>query len=189
MCETEDNSNEKIFPFGRVYRLVSDNGLVYVGATVQTLKRRFGKHKTPASSCEKNIRCLFENDATVKIELIKEVPNISLKDLQQLKGKYIIEQNRIYHIINNEKDIVVNEKDIVVNVDFDTWFDNNIIQVEKRRIQSSVLLERYNESTASDMQINSKMLCNLMANKGIASKKISNIFFIGIDFKKEIKMV
>ena len=174
MCETM--SNEKIFPFGRVYRLVSDNGLVYVGATVQTLKRRFGRHKTPSSSCEKDIRCLFENDATVKIELLKEVPNISLKDLQQIKGNYIIEQNIIYPIINNEKHIVA-------NVDFDTWFDNTIIRVEKKRIQSSVLLERYNEST--EMQINSRMLFNLMANKGIVSKKISIMYFIGIDFKKK----
>ena len=119
---------------------------------------------------------MFENDATVKIELLKEVPNISLKDLQQIKGKYIIEQNIIYPIINNEKDIVV-------NVDFDTWFDNTIIRVEKKRIQSSVLLERYNEST--EMQITSKMLFNLMANKGIVSKKISIMYFIGIDFKKK----
>ena len=45
MCEIVDNINEKIYAFGRVYRLVSSNGLCYVGSTVQTLSQRLREHK------------------------------------------------------------------------------------------------------------------------------------------------
>ena len=165
MCEIVDNSNEKAYPFGRVYRLVSSNGLCYVGATVQSLKERFYTHEhPPASNCELKTRCLFENGAFVKIEQIEEVPNITLKGLQQLKEKYMIEHNVIQPFVENKE--------------FDTWFNDNIIEVDKGRMQSSILLQLYNEH--SRMRINSKMLIKLMSSKGIQCKKIGKMYFMGI---------
>ena len=35
---------DTIYPIGRVYKLVSSNGLVYIGSTKKTLSQRLSKH-------------------------------------------------------------------------------------------------------------------------------------------------
>ena len=157
---------DKIHPIGRIYRLVSSNGMVYVGSTVRPLKERFYKHKHPAAiNCELQTRCLFENGATVCIELIKEFANITTKDLCKLESEYKAEDT--------------SRNSIVVDLVFDAWFDKNIIRIEKGRISSSALLRKYIEDTNSYI-MTSKKLNLLMNSKGIASKKISSMYFIGV---------
>ena len=75
-------------PIGRVYKLVSDNGLVYVGSTTQTLSQRLAKHKSSRISSDSS-KQLFADGATVVIELLEELCDTSLKELHKLKGKYI----------------------------------------------------------------------------------------------------
>ena len=86
---------EEIYEVGRIYKLVSDNGLVYVGSTSKTLKERLRKHKNHFNS---NLYCtkghvtsfrLFEDGSNVLIELIEQHNDICKIDLHKRERYYI----------------------------------------------------------------------------------------------------
>ena len=98
MCETEHISNEKVYPFGRIYLLVSDNRLCYVGSTILHIDMRFCMHRRASKykSGKCSSRLLFDKSAEVKCVLLKEVSNITKRDLHKLEGDYI----RKYDCVN-----------------------------------------------------------------------------------------
>ena len=71
---------EVIYPIGRVYKLISSNGLVYIGSTKQPLHIRLTRHIYIRNTCSS--KSLFENNSKVDIELIEEHSNISKYDLR-----------------------------------------------------------------------------------------------------------
>ena len=74
-------------PIGRIYKLISSNGLIYIGSTVGTLQTRLSQHKGNAkhNRCGISSKSLFEDNAIVSIELIEEYQNITIKALQELE--------------------------------------------------------------------------------------------------------
>ena len=91
--------SEEIYEIGRIYKLVSDNGLVYIGSTKRTLEDRLSGHRSNYKRYlnEKKINItsnkLFEGGAVVKIELIEEHKRIRKVDLHKREG---------YHMSLNE---------------------------------------------------------------------------------------
>ena len=82
---------------GKIYKLVSsETDKIYVGSTIQKLKKRKSEHKTKPNKSSKLI-CCYDN---FNIVLIKNYPCNSKKELEREEG-YIIKQNL---------DICVNEK-------------------------------------------------------------------------------
>ena len=72
---------------GKIYKLISKEmpGLVYYGSTVQTLKCRMSRHKSPSNkSCSK---ALFEYGIP-EIILIEDYPCNSRKELCLREGEY-----------------------------------------------------------------------------------------------------
>ena len=74
----------------QIYQLISDNGLVYIGSTTETLSRRLAKHKYYS---KQNINItsikLFENDTRVVIELIEKFPCNDIDELHKREGYWI----------------------------------------------------------------------------------------------------
>ena len=87
---------EVIYPIGRVYKLVSTNGLVYVGSTKKPLYIRLSEHKSDFKRYSKdapNNRTtsvqLFENNCLVEIFLLEEHTDISKLDLYKRERHHI----------------------------------------------------------------------------------------------------
>jgi hypothetical protein len=81
---------DDILPFARIYKLVSSNGLIYIGSTTQSLNDRLQGHKDD-SKRNKQItsKQLFIDNASVSIEIIEELCNIILRDLRFKESQYI----------------------------------------------------------------------------------------------------
>ena len=80
---------EVIYPVGRVYKLVSTNGLAYIGSTKQSLATRLREHKCKSKSKQYSSILLFENNSNVVIELLEEHKDILKTDLQKRERFYI----------------------------------------------------------------------------------------------------
>ena len=89
---------EVIYPVGRVYKLVSTNGLAYIGSSRNTLNQRLAGHKCDYIRFLKKLRRyltsfdLYKDDSTVSIELIEEINNVSKTGLHA-RERYHIETN------------------------------------------------------------------------------------------------
>lgn len=89
---------DKIYPIGRVYKLISDNGLCYIGSTNRTLSRRLSDHKSDYKRFKDNKKRyissfkLFEDKGIINIDLLEEHANISKYDLQ-VRERFYIENN------------------------------------------------------------------------------------------------
>ena len=79
---------DTLYSVGRVYKLVSSNGLVYIGSTKKTLSQRLSKHKNDYKRFLKHKMTfvssfkLFENENSVSIEPLEEHYNISKYNLE-----------------------------------------------------------------------------------------------------------
>ena len=82
-----------------VYKLENEDGLVYIGATKNSLNKRLNNHQSYARTNKVKCRSvlLFENDKKVTISLLEEVDD--LKDLN-VRERYHIENTECvnYHI-------------------------------------------------------------------------------------------
>jgi len=78
----------------KIYKLESDNGMVYFGQTTQPLPRRLAVHKSQALTSREINKCksaaLFENNANVTMTLIEEVSKESANE----KEEYYIKNNQ-----------------------------------------------------------------------------------------------
>ena len=81
---------------GKVYKLVFDDGSVYIGSTVKTTGRRLTEHFRDKKEYESGKRprkcCCFDKlTPTTKIELLEEIPVMKAKDpdLLSLEQKWI----------------------------------------------------------------------------------------------------
>lgn len=88
--------SEIIYKVGRIYKLVSPSGLVYVGSTTSTLAQRLKSHRYHYKGYLKGVGYyitsfqLFEESEDVKIEVLEEHSEISKLNLQ-LRERYFIE--------------------------------------------------------------------------------------------------
>jgi hypothetical protein len=111
---------------GKIYKLTSSQtDKVYIGSTIRSLNDRFSNHKSHYKSWLKSqMHKITSYDLLqyedVKIELIKEFPCETKKELEKEEGKLILENNcvnkhvagrtkkestRIYRNKNKEKEI------------------------------------------------------------------------------------
>ena len=71
----------------KIYKIWSPNSeKVYVGATVQTLAQRMGKHRKPSNDTQSK---LIIDLGDAKIELLEEYPCISKMESDKKEGEYI----------------------------------------------------------------------------------------------------
>ena len=56
------------YSHGKIYKVTCESGLVYIGSTVRTLKKRFTQHTKPTNDCE------TRHFINPKIELIENFP-------------------------------------------------------------------------------------------------------------------
>lgn len=88
---------ENRYQRGKVYKLIvdcDDCDLVYIGSTIQTLKRRFSMHKSEWKTGKKTCKSkllfdyvkLYNRD--IKIELIEKYPCNGRKELEKREGHY-----------------------------------------------------------------------------------------------------
>jgi hypothetical protein len=88
----------EIYSIGRIYKLISDNGLCYIGSTKKTLSQRLNNHKSTYKRFKNNTGHfmtsykLFEDESIVSIDLLEEHANISKFDLQ-VRERFCIENN------------------------------------------------------------------------------------------------
>lgn len=77
----------------KIYKLVSTNTpKVYIGSTSESLRTRLTKHKYHAKKNHlKSTHELFANNAEVKIELVRDCPNMNKNELQFIEGTIIAE--------------------------------------------------------------------------------------------------
>jgi hypothetical protein len=84
---------------GKIYKLTSSyTDKVYIGSTINSLNNRFSVHKCDYKSWLKSQRNKITSYdllqfADVKIELIKEFPCETKKELEKEEGKLILENN------------------------------------------------------------------------------------------------
>ena len=84
---------------GKIYKLTSSQtDKVYIGSTYRSLSERFSGHKTHykcwlTSQVKKITSCDLLQYTDVKIELIKEFPCETKKELEKEEGKLIVENN------------------------------------------------------------------------------------------------
>ena len=72
----------------KIYKIWSPNSeKVYVGATVQTLAQRMGKHRTPTSNTSSSKIIIDLGDA--RIELLEEFPCNNKMESDRKEGEYI----------------------------------------------------------------------------------------------------
>lgn len=81
---------------GKIYRLISSNGLQYIGSTTQPLCKRMAKHrnhyKRYCNGSHHFLSCfkLFDEDAKVEICLLENYPCVSKEELYS-RERYWIE--------------------------------------------------------------------------------------------------
>lgn len=79
------------YEYGKIYRLVCNDGYYYIGSTRDKLNHRFNKHiqasKTETSKVYQHINNIGREN--VKIELIEEYPCASKKELNERENFYI----------------------------------------------------------------------------------------------------
>jgi len=77
----------------KIYKLTSTNtNKVYIGSTTQSLRTRLVKHRYHAkSNFVKSTHDIFDNEAEVKIELIKDCGDMDIYDAKSEEGKIITE--------------------------------------------------------------------------------------------------
>jgi hypothetical protein len=139
---------DKIYSIGRVYKLISDNGLAYIGSTTRTLSQRLSSHK---QNYKKNgvitSKQLFENCATVIIELIEEVANITLKDLRIVEGKHIRVSDCVNRMIagRTPKEYYEDFKDNIKKYQNDYYVKNKDILTTRQK--------KYNEQNKEKIKV------------------------------------
>jgi len=81
----------------KIYKIVSENSnQIYIGSTIQTLKERLRKHRSDCKKEKGNCTSfIIIRQGNYKIELIKDYPCNSKKELEREEGKYQIEMNCI----------------------------------------------------------------------------------------------
>ena len=84
---------------GYIYKLTSPNtDMIYIGSTIQSLKRRLNKHKSSAKNNTSSSRHMFEY-GDVSIHLIREVECDTQLDLRKQEQ---IEMNKYDGILCNK---------------------------------------------------------------------------------------
>ena len=131
----------------KIYKLINENNLVYFGKTKSKyLSSRLAVHKSQALTERKINKCkskiLFENNSTVKIELLEEFDNDDKLFIAN-REKYYIEN---FDCIN--KCIPNNTKKRVYNYDFNKYYHDN-----KHKIKS---LQKYKCDCGMEIQRVSK---------------------------------
>ena len=89
--EDTDSTNNTIYKYGKLYRLICDTGYYYIGCTVSELPFRLNNHKQLSKTNNDPLYVYINSIGwdTVKIELIKRISCYSKGELEQLKEQYI----------------------------------------------------------------------------------------------------
>ena len=78
----------------RIYKLINEDGLYYIGSTKKNINQRLSEHKSSynTNTTFKSSSCsLFENGKGVKIELLEELEDKNINELKQRENEYIKE--------------------------------------------------------------------------------------------------
>jgi len=73
---------------GKIYKVICESGLIYVGSTIRTLKERFREHKKPSNKCS------CKGFINPRIELIENYPCNNMKELEERERYYIENSNQ-----------------------------------------------------------------------------------------------
>ena len=88
---------------GKIYtiRCKTDNNLIYVGSTTQTLAQRLGQHKSKSHKDSRNLYKIINNQWEFwYIELYEECPCENKEQLCKKEGEVIREIGTLNHVIN-----------------------------------------------------------------------------------------
>jgi hypothetical protein len=87
--------SDSVYAYGLIYKMTSDNGLVYVGSTLRPLAKRLSGHKkdyklylTGKGNYITSFK-LFEDNSDVKIELLEQHKDISKLNLHKRERHFI----------------------------------------------------------------------------------------------------
>jgi predicted GIY-YIG superfamily endonuclease len=105
--------------FGKIYRIMNDEGQIYIGSTEQKIKRRLQNHKADKTQYEKgnkNFRTSFIilNGSNPRIELIKYFECEDKKELleEEMKQIKLLKDNN-YNCVNRSNPISQKNKIII----------------------------------------------------------------------------
>ena len=160
-----DYKNAKIY---KIYSSQTDK--IYIGSTCKTLLNRFGKHKRDLNC---NSKILFDNYDDCKIELIRNFPCNSKKELEREEGniqllheKYIVnigiagrtkeEQNRKYYLKRKDSLKYINYHKKYREKNKEKFKIENKKYREKNREKLRIQNKKYREKNKEKLRIQSK---------------------------------
>jgi len=86
----------------KFYKLINEDGLIYIGSTTQDLSRRYAVHKSQALTTRDIRKCkseiLFRDNKEVKIELLHQTDETDKEKLKDIERKYMNEFNSVNKI-------------------------------------------------------------------------------------------
>lgn len=172
---------------GKVYKIKNSiNGKVYVGQTIQSLKRRFSQHKCNALT--KNRKSPLYSAIqkygirNFKITLLED--DIDPKDINDVEAKYILEYNSVEdgynlkyredRIVNNKfdiKDIIsrYKKKETLKEIAKDYKADKRTISALLK--ENNIPIRNWNEEQSKD--ITKEQLEEMLHNKGMSLNSIA----------------
>lgn len=152
---------------GKIYTITCEDGAVYVGSTIQTLKERFRIHKKKTETCHMNyyIRDNYDGDwSKCKIELYENYPCNSEKELERREGEII----RLLGTINKQ----------IVGRTYKEWYDKNREKIREYDITRGKTEKRKEQKRIWDLNNreykNEKIKCECgcwVSRKGIAKHR------------------
>ena len=144
----EDNKYQQ----GKIYKLVCNiTNEIYIGSTIDTLNSRLNNHKQRKSCVSRNII----NRGDYKIELIKDYPCNSKKELEEEESNYIRNNICINKQIPNRTDKEWRETNKEkLKQDKKNWWKNN--KEEKKNTYNKNQREWYEKNKE---EINKKITC------------------------------
>ncbi len=130
---------------GKIYKLINlDDGLIYIGSTIQTLPQRKTQHKSHKNTETKNFN--FNN---IEMSLIKNIICNSILELHKEEQKYINE----YDCVNNRKSFLTEEEKKEYRL------NNNKKQNEKRKLLKPVSNGEKTYSNIYQLNRSKKITC------------------------------
>ena len=123
---------------GKIYTITCKDGAVYVGSTIETLKVRFGRHKSKDTKCYmyKYIHNNYDGDwSKCKIKLYENYPCNNEYELNRREGNII----RLFGTINKQiagrtdKEWYEDNREIILEKKKEYYEDNKEIILEKRK--------------------------------------------------------
>ena len=177
LLELMNTKFNSLYKNGKIYKVMFDDGKVYVGSTCEELEIRLSWHLTnPKSQVYKN------RDKNPKIELIVKAPSGDKKSLEKVENEYIHDYGDIYgkKLINIKANPNIKPKKIEYQVSIE-----NQQQLEERIAKLDNKLKIKDNAKKSFWYIDSAINGERHTTKARYEKDTKNDALINISKKKQ----